>query len=367
VSDRRLSLRSRRIVGGAAAGVGAAAAVGWALQHSGVSRAVVTEGEIESEGLVLPDDLRHRFVDVDDGGRIHVVEGGSGPPLVLLHGFMLDSSIWAHQFRDLCGRHRVIAVDHRGHGRSVAGSDGFAASRASSGGGSETLAGAVPMASAGVGAPGVRRLAADLAAVLEELAVHDALVVGHSMGGMVALQFAQDFAVTMRSRICGLVLASTSAGPFSALPGWAGMARLAAPASARAVIAAERLGVATVPSRDLRYWLVRLGFGGDAPPTQVRFTEALHLATQPRTVAGLLSSLAVFDLSASLGSIEEPTLVVVGTHDRITPPRQARRMVNALQRAELVELPRCGHMAMIERPHEFSHLLDEFSAKTTSR
>jgi pimeloyl-ACP methyl ester carboxylesterase len=57
-------------------------------------------------------------------------------------------------------------------------------------------------------------------------------------------------------------------------------------------------------------------------------------------------------------------LVVVGSHDRLTPPRAARRMAGALPHAQLVEFARCGHMPMIERPHEFSHMLDEFYAKT---
>jgi pimeloyl-ACP methyl ester carboxylesterase len=362
-------VRSRRprIAAVVALGAGAAAAAGWALQHRSVARAAVTEQDIAAEGLVLPEGLVRRFVDADDGGRIHVVERGTGPAIVLLHGFMLDSSIWAHQLRDLSDRHRVIAIDHRGHGESLVGSGGFALTSAGGGTTGESLHAGAPMASAGVGAPGIRRLSADLLAVLEELDLAEALLVGHSMGGMVALQLAQDSPQTIRRRISGLVLTSTLAGPFTQLPGWAGLARVAAPASARAVLLAERVSVAALPSQDLRYWLVRLGFGGDAPPAQVRFTEALHLATPSRTVAGLLPSLAVFNLSASLGSMEEPVLVVVGTRDRLTPPRQARRMVNALPLAELVELPRCGHMTMIERPREFSHMLDEFSAKTRNR
>ena len=54
---------------------------------------------------------------------------------------------------------------------------------------------------------------------------------------------------------------------------------------------------------------------------------------------------------------------MVGSHDRLTPPRHARRTADALPRAELVELPRCGHMPMIERRREFARLLDEFAAK----
>jgi pimeloyl-ACP methyl ester carboxylesterase len=315
------------------------AAAGSVLHHRSVTRAVATEQDFESEGLTLPADLLHHFVEVEDGGRIHVVEGGTGPVVLLLHGFLLDSSIWAHQFRDLAHQHRVIAIDHRGHGKSLP----------------------------GVSTLSIRRLAADLAAVLEELDLSKVLLVGHSMGGMVALQLALDSQTTVRRQVTGMVLASTLAGPFLQMPGWGNLARVAAPVSARAALLSGRLGVPSALLEDLRYLVSRLGFGGDARPAQVRFVEALHTATSSRTLAGLLPSLALFDLFASLGSIEEPVLVVVGSHDRLTPPRAARRMAGVLPHAQLVELARCGHMPMIERPHEFSRMLDEFSAKTDRR
>lgn len=360
--------RKRRLATGLALGAGAAAAAGWVLQHRSVSRSSVTEEDVASEGLEIPEDVVHRFVETDDGGRVHVVESGSGPAVVLLHGFMLDSTIWAHQFRDLASRHRVIAVDLRGHGRSEPGRDGFGAPtdvRVRAGGSDD--GGLLPMAAKALGAPGIQRLAADVAKVLEELDLSQAVLVGHSMGGMVALQLAQDFAPVVSRRISGIVLASTMAGPFVQLPGWAGFARATSPLPARAALLADRLGVRAMPSRDLRYWMVRLGFGGDAPPVQVHFVEQIQLATSPRTLGGLLPSLAVFDLSSGIESIDQPVLVVVGSHDRLTPPRMARRMAAALPHAQLVELARCGHMPMMERPHEFSHLLDEFSAKTELR
>jgi pimeloyl-ACP methyl ester carboxylesterase len=289
-----------------------------------------------AEGLTLPDDLRHHFVDVEDGGRIHVVERGQGPPLVLLHGILLSSALWVHQLRDLADHHRVIAVDLRGHGQSLPGPAGS----------------------------GTRVMAADVGAVLETLGVEHAVVVGHSMGGMVALQLAVDLPVEQRRRrVAGIVLASTTAGPFASLPGFTGLVRVTGPVTARAVLLGERWGAKALPSRDLRWWLVRLGFGADAPAVQVRFVEAMHRGTPSRTLAELIPSLAAFDLSARLGSLDLPVLVVVGSHDRITPPRLSRRLAGALPEAQLVELARCGHMPMLERRHEFSRLVDEFSAK----
>jgi pimeloyl-ACP methyl ester carboxylesterase len=322
-----------------ALGAGATAvagAVGWTLQHRAVSRSAATAEEMTAEGLALPDDLRHRFVDVEDGGRIHVVERGRGPAVVLLHGIMLSSALWVHQLRDLADHHRVIAIDLRGHGQSLPGATGS----------------------------GIQTLAADVRAVLDALAVEDAVLVGHSMGGMVALQLVVDLPEAERHRrLAGIVLTSTTAGPFATLPGWTGVARVSGPVTARALLIAERFGATALPSRDLRWWLVRLGFGADAPAAQVRFVEAMHRATPSRTLADLVPSVAAFDLSTKLGSIDLPVLVVVGSHDRLTAPRLARRMADALPHAQLVELPRCGHMPMLERRHEFSRLVDEFTAK----
>ncbi|HVC70214.1 MAG TPA: alpha/beta hydrolase [Acidimicrobiales bacterium] len=335
--ESKSSRRGRALALGAGA-TAVAGAVGWALQHRAVTRSAATAQEMTLEGLALPDDLRHHFVDTEDGGRIHVVERGQGPPLVLLHGIMLSSALWVHQLRDLADHHRVIAVDLRGHGQSLPGSTGS----------------------------GIPILAADVRAVFEALGVHDAVVVGHSMGGMVALQLALDLPVAERNRrLAGIVLSSTTSGPFATLPGWTGMARVTGPVTSRVLLIGERFGARALPSGDLRWWLVRLGFGADAPAAQVRFVEAMHRATPSRTLADLIPSVATFDLSWRLGTIDLPVLVVVGSHDKLTAPRLARRLADALPEAQLVELPRCGHMPMLERRHEFSRLVDEFTAKVS--
>jgi pimeloyl-ACP methyl ester carboxylesterase len=328
--------RRGRAVALSAGAATVAAVAGWALQHRAVSRSSVTAQEMVAEGLTLPDDLRHHFVDVSDGGRIHVVERGQGPPLVLLHGIMLSSALWVHQLRDLAEHHRVIAIDLRGHGQSLPGSTGS----------------------------GIQTLAADVAAVFDALAIEHAVVVGHSMGGMVALQLATSLSVVeRRQQIAGIVLTSTTAGPFATVPGFTGVARVTGPVTARALLMGERFGAKALPSRDLRWWVTRLGFGAEAPAAQVRFVEAMHRGTPSRTLADLIGSLATFDLSSTLGTLDLPVLVVVGSHDKLTAPRLARRMAAALPEATLIELPRCGHMPMLERRHEFSRIVDEFTAK----
>ena len=348
---------------GVAAGTGAALAAGWAAQHRIVARTRSPVDDIAAEGLTVPDDCVEHAIDVDDGGRIHVIERGTGPPVVLLHGFMLSSALWAHQLRDLAEDHRVIALDLRGHGASVPGTAGFSMDTEEHGLVDEVRAEArASMAQQGSAA--MRRMAVDVRTVLDALDVEHALVVGHSMGGMVALQLAHDLpSAELRRRVASMALVSTTAGPFTRLPGFGGVARMAGPVSARAMGLADRWGVRTLALQDVRWWLTRVGFGADAPPVQVRFVEGLHLATSPTTVAELLPGIALFDLSKWLGTLDLPVLVVVGSHDRLTPPRHALRTAGALAHSELVELPRCGHMPMVERRHEFARLIEEFAAK----
>jgi len=337
-------LRHKGVLG--ALVLGAAAGGAWVAEHRTVRRAVAGADNLAEEGLVVPSDLTHHFVDVPDGGRLHVMERGEGPPLVLVHGLMLSSALWVHQLRDLADRHRVVAVDLSGHGQSVLGDDRFHHE-------GEDQA-----------SPGVRRLAADLWAVLEALDIEGALLVGHSLGGLVTLQLALDAPRRdLTRRVRGLALVSTTAGPMAKLPGFSVVAGAGARVSSRVVLAAERRGVRSLPTEDLRWWVSRFGFGADAAPAQVQFVEGMHRAGSSRSFAELLPSLAAFDVSDRLREIDLPTLVVVGSRDRVLGVRHARRLAAGLPRAELIERPRCGHLPMLERRNEFSHLLDEFAAK----
>lgn len=347
--DRNSSVRGR-VAGAAAVGVGAALAAAWVAQHRVVRKSVEEARRgLEEEGLVVPHDVVDLEVRTDDGAHIHVTERGTGPVLLLLHGLAMTSDIWVHQFSDLAERHRVIAVDLRGHGRSVAGADGFAAPADF---GSD------------YGAPALARMAADVRRVIDVLDLDDALLVGHSMGGMVALLAVHHMgpAVTAK-RLRGLALVSTSAGPVASGPISARLARVGAPVSSVLTSAVERISTSRLQSDDARWWISRMGFGPEPVPAQVQFVEQLHHSLPAGVLTDLLPSLTAFDMWKALIDIDVPTLVVVGTRDRLTGLHHARRMAGALPHAQMVELPRCGHVPMLERRREFSHLLEEFVAK----
>ncbi len=216
------------------------------------------------------------------------------------------------------------------------------------------------------GSTAMRRMAVDVRTVLEALEVEHALLVGHSMGGMVALQLAHDPpSAELRRRVAAMALVSTTAGPFTRLPGFGGMARAAGPVSARALGLADRWGVRTLASSDVRWWLTRPGLRGRrlarAGPLRRRSPSG-HVAA-PRWPS-CCPALALFDLSKWLGTLDLPVLVVVGSQrpPHAAPPRPPHRR-RRCPHSELVELPRCGHMPMVERRREFARLLEEFAAK----
>ena len=102
-----------------------------------------------------PPPVDSRTITTVDAAEMYVVERGSGAPVVLVHGLSLSHDLWRYQFVDLADRFRLVAYDLRGHGRSTVGADGI----------------------------GPHQSAADLVAVLETLDLHDAVLVGHSIGG----------------------------------------------------------------------------------------------------------------------------------------------------------------------------------------
>ena len=85
------SNRVRRTAGLTALGAGAALAAGWAAQRRLVARSSPTEEDMAKAELLLPTDVEHQDIEMDDGGLIHVVSRGRGQPVVLLHGVFLNS------------------------------------------------------------------------------------------------------------------------------------------------------------------------------------------------------------------------------------------------------------------------------------
>ncbi|MBL9077154.1 MAG: alpha/beta fold hydrolase [Planctomycetes bacterium] len=254
--------------------------------------------------------------------RLAVHLAGRGPLAMLIHGYPLDHRLWLDALHGpLAARHTLVAIDLRGHG------------------GSPWCGDAVHT---------MDTFADDVAAVLRTLGDEPAHTVGLSMGGYVALALWANHRALVRS----LALVDTRA----AADGEA--ARAARDAAVRTAVEQGRRPLATAMLDKL--------LGKRAPDDphglllRARVTT-MATATPVETIVADLRGLRDRpDRTALLSGITVPTLVVVGSDDAITPPAEARTMAAAIPGAELVEVPRCGHLVPMEDPAAFAAALGAF-------
>jgi pimeloyl-ACP methyl ester carboxylesterase len=234
---------------------------------------------------------------------------GAGPGvIVLLHGFPLGRAMWSDVARGLARGFRVIVPDLRGHGSSPAPHGVYT----------------------------MEALADDVAELLDERGVTTPVVLaGLSMGGYVALALA----ARHRARLRGLALCDTRAG-----------ADTPEAAKGREELAAK---VETMNSVEpvIESFLPKLLAPAtyERKPDLVESARALMSGQPPVGVAGCLRGMAVRpDRMALLPTLDLPTLVLVGSDDRLTPPDEARRMSDTLPDGRLTVVPGAGHLTPIE-------------------
>lgn len=320
-----------------------AAAVGAALVALGATAAVRRRGgTLRRQASGRHDRLEdlspvHHTVPTGDGGSVHLVELGEGRPVLLLHGVTLQWWVWHRQLRSLSAAHRVIAWDMRGHGGSVAGQDGI-----------------------DLGA-----VADDLATVLEALDLHDAVVVGHSMGGMALGRFCTTHHDVLEERVAGLVFMATSVATM-ALPvlssGLLGLLNLVSRATTSGMRAQLKYGW---PETDLAFTLVRSAFGRVAAPDDVADVRLMISEFPPESATEAGESIARHDVRADLAHVDVPTVVLVGDADLLTPPAHARLVRDCVPGATLVALPGIGHQVMQEAPEAVDEVVRGLVARTT--
>jgi pimeloyl-ACP methyl ester carboxylesterase len=270
----------------------------------------------------LPEGVVEHDVATHDGGTVHVLEVGRGRPLVLVHGVTLQAHVWAPLMHLLSDRFRVVAVDVRGHGRSVVGSDG------------------------------VGRIAAarDLAGVLESLDLRGAVLVGHSMGGMIIGELCAHHHDVVDERVAGLVLMNTVVShvvPDRAVPVARSVRR-----RADARVAAGRRLPRLVGDNDRSLIATRVAFGSHPSGAAVEQVRSLGEQVDLRYYIPLWADLLDYDGEAALESVDLPTVVLVGSRDLLTPPSMARRIVRHLKDGELQVIEGAGHQLMQERPRQ---------------
>lgn len=316
---------------------GGYAAVKWLAgsdrRRTGVDRQRLANAMDE---LAEPIGTRHHMFAAHDAGQLHAVEFGpaAAPPLVLLHGVTISAALYNHALVDLGTEFRVVALDWRGHGRSRPGRDGY----------------------------GLGVLARDLVTLLTHLDLRNAVVLGHSMGGMALGRFAVDHPDTVGERVSGLVFCDTAAFDV----GRGGPAFLRQLLTRFAEGRGELVGkLAQAPSGDLAYVLARNAFGDDPDPLAVEQMRILYDAMSPAAITSSVLPLFDHDIRAGLPSVTTPSLVMVGSKDPLTPPSQAEALRDLLPHATLHSFQGAGHLPMLERRADFNRVLVDFARSVT--
>lgn len=348
--------RAKRVgIVGAAVGVAAAGlATAFAVERVLVRRSVNAPGDpyVDEPFGQQPFD-EELTVTAADGTDLHVeiVEPRvptSKPTIVFVHGFALDMGTFYFQRQALAerGDQRLVFYDQPGHGRS-----------------SRLKSGNYDIAALG------RSLAAVLDATVPDGHI---ILVGHSMGGMTIMAFAEQYPEWFGKRVTGVVLMSTSAGlvdktklglpslvarasaPF--FPLWDGAARLGGGAIDRARVASSDLA-----------WLLtrRYGFGDARPsPSLVSFVESMNSKTSVETLTKYLHTLYSHNRFPALSALRGvPVLVLVGTKDYLTPVTHSEEILRHLPEAELVKIDNSGHVVMLEKADEVNAALIPFLEK----
>ncbi len=236
-------------------------------------------------------------------------EGGRAdkPPVVLLHGAGGDHLVWPAEIRRLPG-FRVFALDLPGHGKST-----------------------------GPGCQSVEDYAQAITQFMDEVGLWQAVLIGHSLGGAIALNVAANHP----ERVCGLGLVSS--GHRLQVPG---------------VLLENVSNPSTFPFAAQS--LHSLMCGPHFPSRLAEENLERLLSLRPTLLYGDLLACLRFDATDWLDSIKVPVLVTCGTEDKLTPPRYSSVLAASIPGAALQTVDGAGHLVMLEQPHRMQKLMSVF-------
>ena len=324
---------------GAAVGLG----VGIAAERSMLNRRRRNDPEA-GERFGTRRGERSRKITLRDGASVFVEEVGpeSKSGVVFIHGSALRTDLWHYQMEGI-GDQRLIFYDMRGHGLSDKGDAEYT----------------------------IDTLAEDLEEVIDACGLEEVVIVGHSVGGMIALKFALSHLELLGSKIKGLALLNTTYGPaVETLAGGAAITRIERvtrrPFDLLGTQAEklQRLRKVIRPS-DAIFWSVAYaGFGASASAKQIDFTYDMLSETQADVIFDLIKAYRDYDVRDRLSEVNVPVLVIGGTQDRLTQSHASEYIAGALPKSDLHVLSGCGHMSMLERHRDVNQLLTEFAANT---
>ncbi len=255
--------------------------------------------------------------------EVAVVDHGVGHPLLLVHGFPLDHSMWEHQIADLSVDFRVLAVDLPGFGISQP---------------LETPVSICDFADA-------------LAAMLDQMRIDQPVTFcGLSMGGYIGWQFLKHFPKKVHS----LIACDTRAvnDDDRTARGRRLMARQVVKDGSDSIAAgmAKKLCGQTTFDRN--------------PDVTEQVACMIRSTDRHSIAAGQLAMADREDATSLLQTVKVPTLFIVGTEDVVTPPAEMKAMADMVDKSKFVEIPYAGHLAPLENPTAFNAAVRQFLEST---
>lgn len=246
---------------------------------------------------------------------------GEGPPLLLVAGLGGGSWSWYGQVPFFKKRYRTIVFDNRGAGRS------------------SIPAGPYRMA----------QLAGDARCLLDHLEIDTTYVLGLSMGGMIV----QELALVIPRRLQAMFLGCTHAGGASMKP----------PTRVVMDILINNAGLTQQQVLDKNAPIFFSETCRERQPDVIAAYNRAQLSAPPQPAEAFhaqLAAIRTFDVSARIGQLEIPTMVVTGSEDVLIPPANASTLAELLPRAEAVVIPGAGHALHAECRDRLNHLADGF-------
>jgi pimeloyl-ACP methyl ester carboxylesterase len=252
---------------------------------------------------------------------LQVSTRGEGPALIFIHGWAASQKFWQYQAKYFAARFRTVTYDLRGHADSEKPMKGYA----------------IPVH------------VQDLARLIGQFRLSAPILVGHSFGGMIALQYTLDHPRGVKA----LVLVGTSPHPVPsrwrrvqmALLGW--------------VIRLSRARAAKMTKGQL--------FAPGADAKLIEWVNTESLRTPTRVVLACWKAVKRFNVSNRISEIAVPTLLVRGEYDKVASPALLKRMVSVMPHATRVVVNGAGHNCMLEQPSRFNIALDAFLHKLSEQ
>ena len=249
-----------------------------------------------------------------DGTKIRTVSMGLGTPIVLAHGYAVDMHCWNVVAEDLVQRNfKVIAFDQRGHGQSSVGTEGI----------------------------GSAQMVEDYLAVLRAHNVQGGVLVGHSMGGFIAIRALIEQPTVLAKHLRGCLLMATFAGDVNRKN-----------LQNRVQIPLIKSGAMSklIKNRGVAMNLAKSLLGDKKNPEMMNAFVDTFRKSNLKLLVPILTSFVEENRYSQLGEITLPCTIVVGTKDKTTPPFHTDDLHAGIKHSKLVRVPAMGHMLNWETP-----------------